>query len=642
MILQDLLSRLHNVRGEGTQCTACCPAHDDRNASLSIGKGDDGRILLHCHAGCSVDDIVSALGLKLSDLYEKPTAAQDFAPVTQDKPKQQRRVIAKYDYRDNRGQLIAQKLRYEPKQFAWRRPDGCGGWIYNRQGIEIPLYNLDKLQSDHVFVVEGEKDVDTLARLGKEAVCSPDGAGKGKKWVSRYSEALRGAHVAVIQDNDDVGKVFARDVCTALHGVAASVRLIDLREVWPDIPEHGDVSDFVAKWDDDQGAAQLLAGLTESTPEYIAPDDMPKDESGKIDYSKIHCKSVADIDFSKTPHIKFYVDGILAQGLTFMNAFSKVGKSRMEMQMLLAICRGRMFLGRETYKCGVLYLALEDEQVDFEPRMNKFLNGEPQPDNFHYATKDMFDYKPPTLDDDNLLTFIREQIKAFPDIEVVSIDVFGVIRSARQDREDFTMHERRELDKLLKFTAEMGIALIIAHHVSKAGLHQYRNSATGSGAGSYVISGSVHTEIEIALDPDDNKRAKFSVKGRRLPAIQFAIRDEYPFWKLEGDWDAIKFAEDPVVATVKYLVKRYGRWKGSAKELMDVNRETEELPAIDKSINKKTIMKLARQLQSAGIRYIQHPHGSAGTIHEFINAEVFNNFVELESEDCFEELKIDG
>ena len=57
MTTQDILSRLQGVKGVHGQWTARCPAHDDQQNSLSVGEGDDGRVLLRCHAGCNVDRI---------------------------------------------------------------------------------------------------------------------------------------------------------------------------------------------------------------------------------------------------------------------------------------------------------------------------------------------------------------------------------------------------------------------------------------------------------------------------------------------------------------------------------------------------------------------------------------------------------
>lgn len=64
-----LLSRLHGVSRNGKGHVACCPAHKDRKASLSITLGDDGRVLAHCFAGCSIAEIANAAGMAVSDLF---------------------------------------------------------------------------------------------------------------------------------------------------------------------------------------------------------------------------------------------------------------------------------------------------------------------------------------------------------------------------------------------------------------------------------------------------------------------------------------------------------------------------------------------------------------------------------------------
>lgn len=83
MALEDLISRLDRVkatRGKPGRWSARCPAHEDRGPSLSIRELDDGRVLLHCFAGCSVHEIVAAVGLELSDLYPPRPADHRHAP----------------------------------------------------------------------------------------------------------------------------------------------------------------------------------------------------------------------------------------------------------------------------------------------------------------------------------------------------------------------------------------------------------------------------------------------------------------------------------------------------------------------------------------------------------------------------------
>ena len=64
-----ILDRLSGVRENGEQWVALCPAHEDRHPSLSIRRGNDGRCLVNCFAGCAAEDVVAAIGLELKDLF---------------------------------------------------------------------------------------------------------------------------------------------------------------------------------------------------------------------------------------------------------------------------------------------------------------------------------------------------------------------------------------------------------------------------------------------------------------------------------------------------------------------------------------------------------------------------------------------
>lgn len=64
-----VLDRLDGVRRNGAGWSAKCPAHDDRDPSLSIAEGDDGRVLVHCFGGCGALSVVQSIGLAISDLF---------------------------------------------------------------------------------------------------------------------------------------------------------------------------------------------------------------------------------------------------------------------------------------------------------------------------------------------------------------------------------------------------------------------------------------------------------------------------------------------------------------------------------------------------------------------------------------------
>ena len=117
MTIEDFLSRLNGVTSVSGGFMALCPAHDDRKPSLSIKPGDDGRVLMKCFAGCSTDTILDALGLNIKDLI----------PNGNGNGKNTQKIEKTYDYADESGELVYQVVRYLPKDFKQRRPDGKGG-----------------------------------------------------------------------------------------------------------------------------------------------------------------------------------------------------------------------------------------------------------------------------------------------------------------------------------------------------------------------------------------------------------------------------------------------------------------------------------------------------------------------------------
>ncbi len=90
-------------------------------------------------------------------------------------PNGQPQIVATYDYRDERGELLFQVVRYDPKDFRQRRPKPGGGWVWSVKGVRVVPYRLPELLArpdEPVFVVEGEKDVDNLGRIGVLATCN--------------------------------------------------------------------------------------------------------------------------------------------------------------------------------------------------------------------------------------------------------------------------------------------------------------------------------------------------------------------------------------------------------------------------------------------------------------------------------------
>jgi 5S rRNA maturation endonuclease (ribonuclease M5) len=211
-----------------------CPGHDDQHPSLSVDVDATGRVLLHCHAGCPQERVIQEL--RARGLW--PSGGSDRSATDQsNRP----RPVAVYSYQDERGELLFQVIRYEPKAFRQRRPDGNGGWVWSLDGVRRVLYRLPEVieaakEGRDVWVAEGEKDAERLRSLGLVATTAPGGAGK---WQHEYSEVLRGAKVRIVVDRDEAGRKHAAAVASALRGVAAEVRIFEPAE-GKDISDHLD------------------------------------------------------------------------------------------------------------------------------------------------------------------------------------------------------------------------------------------------------------------------------------------------------------------------------------------------------------------------------------------------------------------
>lgn len=271
MQLDEFLTRLDGVKKTGpTQYMACCPVksahkHGDRAPSLSVGKGNNGSIVFYCQGGCSQESVLQAMGLSMKDLFpDGDRPRQEYRPRPTSREDRER-IAAQYDYTDENGQLLARKTRWETavdgkrkKIFTWSHPEGQG-FRSGRNGMAVPYRLPELVKAETVFLCEGEKDVDNLTAQGLAATCSPDGAGTGSKWRDTYTPYFTGKTVYILQDNDDVGKKFAQYEAQKLSPVAQEVKVLDLTALWPQLPEHGDISDVM----EHLGATQALADLLE-------------------------------------------------------------------------------------------------------------------------------------------------------------------------------------------------------------------------------------------------------------------------------------------------------------------------------------------------------------------------------------------
>lgn len=267
MQLSEIIPRLNSpvpYKGRQDDYFSFCPCHADghKTGRRSLRtQQKDGKILLYCFAGCPTEDVVGTLGLTMADLF------------AEDKPKTSgRQIVATYDYQDESGRLMFQVERRNPKDFRQRRPDGRGGWLWNMQGIDPLPYRLPELLTalaagKTVFVAEGEKDVDNLAKIGLVATCNHGGAGKWREAHSKHFPA--GAQVVILPDNDGPGRDHAEKVRAQLTARGCGVKILNL----PGLPPKGDVSDWIAAGGTKEQLIELVLQPDDS------PEQVPEEES---------------------------------------------------------------------------------------------------------------------------------------------------------------------------------------------------------------------------------------------------------------------------------------------------------------------------------------------------------------------------
>jgi len=290
-------------------------------------------------------------------------------------------IKAVFDYTDEGGELLFQALRFEPhgrpKEFRQRTGPDQKKWSI--EGVRIVPFRLPELIADiaserTIFVVEGEKDVNTLRSHDVPATCNPMGAGK---WWPEFNEILRGANVVICGDNDPPGRDHVKLVAKNLYGIVSRLRVLDLKEFWPEIEESDDVSDwFIAG-----GTVEKLWGFVEQLEEWTPPangaDEQPPweeqkekhDEHSAADEGLGECDAGDDTEKPPPRHwllgnqfCRKFLSGLFAPGAT--------GKSALRLAQYLSLATGRELTGEHVFRrCRVLVVSLEDDHDEMRRRI---------------------------------------------------------------------------------------------------------------------------------------------------------------------------------------------------------------------------------------------------------------------------------
>ena len=267
--------------GDGNSYLGLCPAHEDRNPSLSLTLGDN-KILLNCHAGCSFDGIVSAVGMNQSQFFVHSDNSKT--------PK--KKEVCRYRYENKGGKHAFDIVRFEPKDFRPQRPNGK----WSLEGVERVPYRLPELlqgvkDSKPILLLEGEKDVDSAMDMGLIATTFVGGAGK---WRDEYSEYFHGADVVLIPDNDTPGLKGMTEIGTELHGIASRIRMLELPGLGPRQEKHGkDYSDWISIENNTKNTLEkIISDLPEWSPEEHENENEFDELNGKHFVTRIGGKTI--------------------------------------------------------------------------------------------------------------------------------------------------------------------------------------------------------------------------------------------------------------------------------------------------------------------------------------------------------------
>jgi len=329
MQFQDLLLILESKTGHlpkrsDSGFSSRCPAHDDKNPSLSISDSQ-GKILLNCFSGCSIENICASLDIEVSDLFAKPVEEQ----------KTKRTV---YSYTDETGKELYRKIRIEPgfngqtKSFYSELTDDNGTIVKSLGSCRKVLYRLPELlqaisENTPVFLVEGEKDVENLRAYNLQATNALDSL----KWTDEFTEVLKEADVIILYDKDQTGLKRKDNLCKNLYKRVKRLRVVDLPGLEYQESHGADISDWLSMG---HTTAELM-DLVSKTPDYTPPN--PK---GKV--TSVNLTAFLNMEL---PKAEMLLSPILPkQGIVLIYAKPGVGKTHVALGIAYAIATGGAFL----------------------------------------------------------------------------------------------------------------------------------------------------------------------------------------------------------------------------------------------------------------------------------------------------------
>lgn len=317
----------------------------------------------------------------------------------------------------------------------------------------------------------------------------------------------------------------------------------------------------------------------------------------------------------RLPPTKYYVEGLIPEGLTILAASPKTGKSLLCTDLGVSICNGTEFLGFPTTPAGCLLLALEDSESRLQQRLTKILDGRPVPDELYLKTK------APNMGS-GLFEMLDDYLQQHPAIQVVIIDTLQMVRGAEGTPDTYSYsHDYQDLAALKNYADSRHLALILIHHTRKASDPDVFSQISGTQG----VAGAADTNIVISRQRNKDE-AILSITGRDVPEREISIQlDKESFrWMSLGDAEDRRrqreredFFNDPLVKTISSLISATGAWEGTSSDVAAAGKKMGHDLGSPQQVGLK-LNSIADKIRIyTDIRYSPKPNGTGGKTHSF-------------------------
>ena len=231
----------------------------------------------------------------------------------------------------------------------------------------------------------------------------------------------------------------------------------------------------------------------------------------------------------RLPPAQYCVKSLLHQGVTILGGAPKIGKSWMVLDLCVRVAKGESVFGLEVRQGTTLYLCLEDTLRRIQHRLVSLTDEAPA--NMFFSTEAR------TLTE-GLCDQVREFVRAHPDTILVAVDTFQVIRSTTPDVSYATDYQ--DVRELKKLADELGISILLVHHLRKQGAADPLNKLSGTTG----IAGAVDAVLVLEKSDRCQSGAALICTGRDIEYRELELR----FLNSECSWELVSdSAEDPAM-----------------------------------------------------------------------------------------------